>query len=293
MGCSSDIIEGVWEYGIHAPEDRCRSDVHEWAITFFLVVAWHGLRCWFCTGGKDSFSQLIATHSVDCSEAGTKHRNNGHNALGMYHCIGVLVLTSVLLFQHWHQSWDEWFGLRDPARLDYAFMVQPWWPLAFSGAYFVSDLIYIFDFPVFLWHHIVSIVLIGTCLVSVEMRFMGVVILWCAEVGGILLSTYYRMPTLPMYALFCLCYGGSRIVFTYVSVELFYSNRKSTRWVDDVAACLVGVLVCINWNFWWTHTCKLIRRTRVRLYGKDEGGEEEEEEESCGDDKNSKKEKKC
>jgi len=250
----------------------------EWGAVLVLMLIWHVLRVKFCVGGSDGARALFMSQ-VSTSEVDTKHRNTAHNALGIYHCIGVLVLTTILIVQHWDQTYDEWFGLRDPARLDALFTVQPWWPLAFSGAYFLSDMMYvhsaptrplllrvrvhvhmpgrmyisayllmramspsshshnnnnnnitdhhrhsplryIFDFPVFLTHHIVSIVLIASCMVSVEMRFMGVLVLFAAEVGGIMLSIYYRFQTIPMYAVFCVGYGLSRVAFTYIAYKV-------------------------------------------------------------------------
>jgi hypothetical protein len=114
----------------------------EWGTVLVLVLIWHVLRVHFCSGGSDSALALF-TSQVSTSEADTKLRNSAHNALGIYHCIGVLVLTTILIVQHWNETYDEWFGLRNPARLDDLFTVQPWWPLAFSGAYFVSDMMYV------------------------------------------------------------------------------------------------------------------------------------------------------
>ena len=264
MDCASDYL-----WFMHGEGD-IRSFWVDWQLALACLLAWHLARCWFCSWeGKEGFWDLFFVIKVDMSKDKLDYRNAQHGALGVYHCLGVMVLTSVLVYQHWEgQTWDDWFGSRDVLRLDPLFTVQSTWPLAFSGAYFVSDLIYIFDFPVYLMHHLVSIVLIWACLVSVEMRFCGVVILWCAEIGGIMLSLYVKNKTLTMLKVFCVCYGISRIIFSYVAYQLVVSNFKSPRVVDDVCAVLVVVLVCINWNFWWTHSMKCLKKMKAAAEGR-------------------------
>lgn len=239
----------------------CRSEWSEWTATLLLLVAWHLVRCAFCVcEGGGTFTELVTVYTLQDAAEDKARRNKGHNALGVYHCIGVLLLTSLLLFQHQDESWDDWFGLREPGKLDANHIMQPWWPLAFSGSYFLSDLIFINDFPVFWLHHIVSVVLITSCLEVVEMRFCGVVILFWAEVGGFLLSLYYRMPTDFVYGVFCLGYGASRVAFSYVI--MLPSHLSLTKYISHTHS-LSEIIQSNNWITGCIHSCIQICRIQT------------------------------
>jgi len=237
------------------------AEAYEWALAAALTLAWHTLRAWLlAANGRERFADLLVLRAVRGQREQTAYRNAQHALLATLHCAGSVLLTSCLAAQHWDESWDEWFGRRTAA-IDARHALQPAWAVAFSLSYFASDFAFIFDFPVYWVHHVLSVFLGLISLAVVEMRFMGVVVLWCAEVGGLMLTLYLRRRTLCRLRLFCAGYGASRLLFSYVAYRLWVSSRKSDRVVDDVCAALVVVLVGVNWAFWLRHVRKLLARS--------------------------------
>ena len=93
-----------------------------------------------------------------------------------------------------------------------------------------------------------------------EIRMCGIMVLWCAEIGGIMLTIYLKYKSYWAHVLFVFIYGISRILFTIAAINMTRAAFRKPGIVDDIIGLLVCVLVLINWNFWWKHVTKLLRR---------------------------------
>merc|ERR1711865_1318855 len=134
---------------MHHPDDTTRSTWEDWVMLVTMIFIWHTLRAWFSTwNGKEGFVPLFLMN-VSKEKEQTAYRNTQHGLLGTFHCVGVMLVTSCMVVQHWDETWDDWFG-HHTTEIDLRYTVQAVWAIAFSLSYFVSDLIYIFDFPVYL-----------------------------------------------------------------------------------------------------------------------------------------------
>jgi hypothetical protein len=246
----------------HHSGDAERSTYSEWMSVGVLFLIWHILKAWLCSlSGLESFRALLVGKKSKQPEAG-KFRHTQLHVVRTFGCVCSLLLTSCLMLQHWDETWDQWFG-QHTADLDARHTVQPVWVAIFALSYYISDMIFICDYPAYYFtHHVVSILAILTAMVVPELRFMGMPILWCAEVGAFMMSVYLKFKTTHTLILFCAVYGASRVLFTAVAWQLCISNYKSPRISDDFAAVMGILLLIINWGFWLTWVAKLRAKLR-------------------------------
>ena len=234
-----------------------------WQFVVYFVI-WQSGRAYYCTlNGKESFWTIFFVRSKylrrDAEQVA--YRNTQHGALGLWHSVGLCTLCFILLFDHWDETWDEWFGFRLPSH-DAGRIYTPIFPELICLGYFVSDLTFISDFPLYFNHHVVSIVLLLICFFQVEMRFCGITTIFMAEVGGVMLSLYLRFRSFTSYCVFLVVYAISRVFFTIWSYRMWESNTKNHRLVDDFAAAGTLVLSAINWHFWYMNLRKFPRKLK-------------------------------
>merc|ERR1711871_696674 len=224
-----------------------------------MLAAWHFSRAWLSSlNGNETLGNLLVGR---VSKTNLDYRNAQHGLLGIVHCCGVIFLSVLLVINAWGYDLDIFLGL---LKTEPEYMFDPFWPIAWSCAYFFSDLMYVFDFMIYLHHHIVSCALLFSCMVIVDIRFTGVITLLCAESGGIMLSVYVKYKTLPAHVAFCTLYALSRVAFSWFWIHLQIVSYSTPRVADDVCSALVLVLVIINWNFWYKHVLKLVTRLKQR-----------------------------
>jgi len=204
-------------------------------------------------------------------------RNVVHARLGVIHCVTVILFTSISMYIHRDETWEQWNFQRTPD-LDEKSFFQPFWALYVSLGYFLSDIVYISDFPTYYWHHVAAIVESTLLTTDSACSMVTVEGLFVAEVGGILLAVYLQFKTLPMYFTFLLFYAFSRFVllplFVYQMIKSSLQPNLTASvglaWMSNIMSV---VLMLINWNFFYTHLNKFIAKVKGRK--KDKSHKEE------------------
>jgi len=209
-------------------------------------------------------------------------RNVVHARLGVVHCIVVLALTVTAMYEHRHETWDQW-NYQRTTDLDEGAFVKTIWPLWVTTGYFISDCVYLSDFPAYYWHHLAAI--FELCSLASDPNCSMVIAqgIFIAESGGILLSIYLQFKSIYTYFVFILCYGFSRFVLLPVCIyQMLFSAFRSDITCNFYLACLANsmsiMLMFINWNFWWTHVRKFVSK----LKGEDPKGDKKTEQNGSG-----------
>jgi len=210
-------------------------------------------------------------------------RNIVHARLGTLHCTVVLILSTTTMWQHRHETWEQW-NFQRTTDLDDKFVINPFWPLWVSLGYFISDFFYISDFPAYYWHHIAAIIELAPLAADPNCSMVATEGLWVAEIGGLLLAVYLQFKSLSMYAVFIGCYAFSRFFLLPLFIykmwwSAFQSQITASFPIAMMSNTMSLVLMLINWNFWWTHVKKFRMKwkesKKAATAGKDAGKEEE------------------
>jgi len=255
------------------PIDTERLLTHLVVLPLLSAFLWQILRAiWLLIALKEPFLPgFIARPKV----SNKTDRNFIHAKLGTIHCVVVLILTITSFVNHRNETWDQW-NYQRTSDLDDKYFVHPYWPLWVSFGYFISDFVYITDFPAYWWHHIFAIVDLA-CLVSdPACSMVSSQGLFIAETGGILLTVYLQYKSMATHLIFILCYGFTRLVLLPTCLfhmwrSFFSSHVVANVYVAFICNVLSVGLMFINWGFWFTHVKKFRAKMRGEYPGTQKG----------------------
>lgn len=249
------------------------------ALPILSALVWQTLRsAWLLHSLQEPF---LSGFFVRPKVSNKRDRNVVHARLGTIHCLSVLLVSSLSLYNHWDQSWEQW-NFQRPSGIDKKHFVQPMWVLYISIGYFISDFFYISDFPAYTWHHVLAIANLAIVASDPLCSMVASNGLFVAETGGLLLTAYLQFKSLTTHFIFILCYGFSRFVLIPIFIyqmwkSLLLDDSSVPTTVNIYVAWFVSVaslgLVFVNWNFWWTHTKKFLKKLNERKLEKEKGAQ--------------------
>jgi len=225
-------------------------------VPLLMSFVWHIARAFLLMStGEKFWDSIFCRHKVSTTAA----RNIIHSRLGIVHCLGSLIGDGVCLIQTWN---EEWYFQRD-FETEQAITV-PMLCVSFTLSYFISDIYVIYDFPVYLRHHIAGIFNTYWCLFC-GAHYIALEGIFTAEIGGLILNVYILKKNVYTHGFFILTYGLTRLTLV---PGIVYRMWRSAFWIPCAISSFFTIPICVgavllmfeNWRFLGIHINKFLAR---------------------------------
>lgn len=218
------------------------------------TVAWHTLRTTLSVSRTSESFVDVFWNRRDPTMVSLRNMQYSH--MGLYHALIVTLSQTAIVFANRHVQLRAMVDTRiDPSEWNKQYGRQKMLAI-FTTSYFLSDMVVIDEFPVYFWHHVISLFLLVVTLTIPSTMSVGSITLMLAEIGGVMLNVYHQFAESTLaYVLFVAVYGLSRMVLMYVVTQ-----TTSNTFFLRVVHALLFFLALQNFWFLWQHVRKLPRK---------------------------------